>query len=193
MKKRQDLGGLQEKIKSLQQKNEMWKQINELAGGADGQNFRRIAQQITLGHLLRAANETLRKMNGRYELLVSDGDDKLAIDVLDHLRGDEIRTSANLSGGERFQVSLALALGLSSMSGEKIHIDSLFLDEGFGTLDPESLEHALSTLSELRRTEGKTIGIISHVKAIGENIPALIEVTPRGGGRSSLSGAGVSR
>ena len=193
VKKRQDLGGLQEKIKSLQQKNEMWKQINELAGGADGQNFRRIAQQITLGHLLRAANETLRKMNGRYELLVSDGDDKLAIDVLDHLRGDEIRTSANLSGGERFQVSLALALGLSSMSGEKIHIDSLFLDEGFGTLDPESLEHALSTLSELRRTEGKTIGIISHVKAIGENIPALIEVTPRGGGRSSLSGAGVSR
>ena len=191
-KKRQDLGELLGKIESLQQKTEMWKQINELAGGSDGQNFRRIAQQITLGHLLRAANETLRKMNGRYELLVSDGDDKLAIDVLDHLRGDEIRTSANLSGGERFQVSLALALGLSSISGEKIHIDSLFLDEGFGTLDPESLEHALSTLSELRRTEGKTIGIISHVKAIGENIPALIEVTPRGGGRSSLSGAGVS-
>ena len=131
-------------------------------------------------------------MNGRYELLVSDSDGMLGIDVLDHLRGDEIRTSANLSGGERFQVSLALALGLSSMSGEKIHIDSLFLDEGFGTLDPDSLENALRTLADLRRTEGKIIGIISHVKAIGESIPALIEVIPQGGGRSRLSGAGVS-
>ncbi|MBQ9337453.1 MAG: AAA family ATPase [Lentisphaeria bacterium] len=190
--KRKGLEKLLGDIAELQKKSELWSQLDKLVGGGNGQNFKRIAQQITLGYLLQEANQAMQRMNGRYELLVSDCDDMLGIDVVDHLRGDEIRTSANLSGGERFQVSLALALGLSSMSGDSIRIDSLFLDEGFGTLDPESLENTLKTLSDLRHSEGKTIGIISHVAAIGEAVPALIEVTPAGGGRSELSGAGVS-
>ena len=139
------------------------------------------------------ANEILRRMNDRYELIRSnDKDNFLDIDVIDHFQGDGIRTCSNLSGGERFQVSLALARGLSSMAGEKIRVDSLFLDEGFDTLDPESLEMALNTLSSLRQQEGKTIGIISHIQNIGENIPALIEVIPGNGGRSRLQGAGIS-
>ena len=132
-------------------------------------------------------------MNGRYELIRRDSEkNPLEIDVIDHWQGDDIRPCENLSGGERFQVSLSLALGLSSMAGEKIRVDSLFLDEGFGTLDPDSLDLALQTLAALQQNENKIIGIISHVAAVKENIPAVIEVTPCGGGRSRLSGAGIS-
>jgi exonuclease SbcC len=132
-------------------------------------------------------------MNGRYELIANPNDTDLAIYVIDHWQGDEIRPTVNLSGGERFQVSLALALGLSAMAGENISIDTLFLDEGFGTLDPNSLETALHTLAHLRQSEGKCIGIISHVQSIADTLPALIEVIPSGSGRSRVSGRGISK
>lgn len=177
----------------LRQTASVWSELDALIGGSNGQRFRRVAQGITLDHLLVKANEMLVQMNDRYELIRSAaGNSLLDIDIIDHFQGDGIRTCSNLSGGERFQVSLALALALSSMAGEKIRIDSLFLDEGFGTLDPDSLETALNTLSTLRQREGKTIGIISHIRNIGENIPAVIEVVPGNGGRSRLCGAGVS-
>ena len=180
------------KLDQLRQTGMLWTELDAMIGGAGGQRFQRLAQGITLDHLLIRANEALLRMNGRYELIRSSEEtDLLGIHVIDHWQGDEIRTCVNLSGGERFQVSLALALALSSMAGEKIRIDSLFLDEGFGTLDPISLDMALQTLAGLRRTEGKIIGIISHVPAIAENLPAVIEVIPEGGGRSRLSGAGV--
>ena len=183
-----------DKLDELRKTGAVWAELDAMIGGIDGQRFRRIAQGITLDYLLVSANGILARMNNRYELIRSDDNDNvLDIDVIDHFQGDGIRPCANLSGGERFQVSLALALGLSSMAGEKIRVDSLFLDEGFGSLDPDSLEMALNTLANLQRQEGKLIGIISHVQNIGDNIPALIEVIPENGGRSRLSGAGISR
>ena len=171
----------------------LWDELDKLAGGSDGSKFRKVAQQITLTHLLAKANKIQQSMNGRYELIANPNDTDLSIYVIDHWQGDEIRPSVNLSGGERFQVSLALALGLSSMAGEKISIDTLFLDEGFGTLDPTSLETALNTLAHLQQSEGKCIGIISHVQSIADALPALIEVIPAGSGRSRLSGPGISK
>ncbi|MBR2872908.1 MAG: hypothetical protein IKB99_05365, partial [Lentisphaeria bacterium] len=179
-------------LDKLTQEEKLWGELDALIGGADGQKFRRLAQQITMDQLLEKSNEIQRRMNGRYELLSSLTEGKLDIDVIDHWQGDEIRPSGNLSGGERFQVSLALALGLSSMADSNIHIDSLFLDEGFGTLDPASLQTALDTLASLQTAQGKSIGIISHVQSIGENFASVIEVTPSGGGRSTLSGPGIT-
>ena len=112
--------------------------------------------------------------------------------MLDREQGDVIRPSENLSGGERFIVSLALALGLSRMAGERIRIDSLFLDEGFGTLDSESLQFIMHALGKLHR-DGKTVGIISHVSGLSEEIPCILRITRTGGGRSVISGPGVRR
>jgi len=98
----------------------------------------------------------------------------------------------NLSGGETFIVSLALALGLSRMASKNVRVDSLFLDEGFGTLDDDALETALDTLAELQQ-DGKLIGVISHVPALKERISTQIQVIPETGGRSSLSGPGCMR
>ena len=191
-KNRSDMTSAIEELEKCRKTAALWNDLNSIIGGTDGQRFRRIAQGITLDRLLVNANDILKNMNNRYELVQKYNEKDLNIDVIDHLQGDEIRSSDNLSGGESFQVSLALALGLSSMAGEKIRIDSLFLDEGFGTLDPDSLENALRTLANLHRTDGKIIGIISHVQTIADNVPSIIEVTPDGTGRSTLSGAGIS-
>ena len=130
---------------------------------------------------------------GRYELAWAPGAQEALLPfVVDHDQADGRRPVSNLSGGERFQVSLALALGLSGMSGAKVRVDSLFLDEGFGTLDGKALEAAIDTLCRLRR-DGTRIGIISHVAELAERIPAQIRVSKCGGGRSVLSGPGVSR
>ena len=177
--------------KLLEQKKamEIWNRLYELIGVKD--KFQRFAQGITLEHLLVLANLELEKLSGRYRLLRSQTEE-LGIDVADKDQGDEIRGCKTLSGGERFLVSLSLALGLSQMAGEKIRVDSLFLDEGFGTLDAETLEVALEALSNLRN-RGKLVGVISHVTALSERIPCIIEVNKSGGGRSTLSGPGVSR
>jgi len=136
------------------------------------------------------ANRHLRKMSDRY-LLIRDKNSPLDLDIMDNYQAGEVRTTKNLSGGERFLVSLALALGLSGMASHNVRIDSLFLDEGFGTLDEDTLESALETLSSLQR-EGKIIGIISHVPALKERIPVQIQVEKTGGGRSRISGPGCS-
>ncbi|MDR1490776.1 MAG: hypothetical protein LBS65_09920 [Desulfovibrio sp.] len=127
-------------------------------------------------------------MSDRY-LLSRDRDQPLGLNVLDNWQAGEIRSSRNLSGGESFIVSLALALGLAEMSGERGGVDSLFLDEGFGSLDEEALDTALDTLAGLKR-DGKLIGIISHVPALQERIGVRIEVVPLRGGQSRISGPG---
>lgn len=109
--------------------------------------------------------------------------------MVDNYQAGEIRTTKNLSGGESFIVSLSLALGLSKMASQKVRVDSLFLDEGFGTLDDEALETALETLGEIQQ-DGKMIGIISHVLALKERISTQISVQPISGGRSAISGPG---
>ena len=137
------------------------------------------------------ANRQLTKMTDRY-LLIRDGSQPLELNVIDNYQAGEIRSTKNLSGGESFIVSLALALGLSQMASRKVRVDSLFLDEGFGTLDEDALETALETLAGLRQ-DGKLIGVISHVTALKERISTQIRITPGTGGRSTLAGPGCRR
>jgi exonuclease SbcC len=130
-------------------------------------------------------------MSDRY-ILVRDSTEPLELNVIDNYQAAEIRSTKNLSGGESFLVSLALSLGLSAMAGRTVRVDSLFLDEGFGTLDEDALEIALETLSGLQR-DGKLIGIISHVPALKERIGTQIQVEAGNAGRSSLQGPGCRR
>ena len=169
-----------------------WAGLNKLIGQKDGGKFRVFAQRITLGMMVSLANKQLERMSGRYRLIPAQGDDGLALSVIDNEQAGEIRPTDNLSGGERFIVSLALALGLSQISGSKARVDSLFLDEGFGSLDEDSLNTALEALGEVRR-EGRMIGVISHVAALRERIAAQIQVIPKSEGVSILDGPGCSR
>jgi exonuclease SbcC len=187
VKKQQELA---EAIAKQRKEFAKWEKLHALIGSADGKKFRIFAQGLTFETLIVQANRHLRAMSDRY-LLIRNKESPLDLDIVDNDQAGEIRTTKNLSGGERFIVSLALALGLSGMASHNIKIDSLFLDEGFGTLDPETLETALETLSSLQR-EGKIIGIISHVPALKERIPVQIQVEKIGGGRSRLYGPGCS-
>ena len=165
-----------------------WQLLFTILGGKK-EGFKQYAQQITFDCLISSANAQLARLNDRYELFQGPGDD-FALYVIDRWSDDENgRSCANLSGGESFIVSLALALGLSTLSGSDTSIDTLFLDEGFGTLDADTLEKVLSSLEQLR-AEGKLIGIISHVNALKERMPpsAQLEITrASGSARSSIA------
>ena len=179
----------EERMKRLQVKKEelsLRTKLSELIGSADGAKFSKFAQGITLERLVYLANLHLEMLSDRY-LIVRRRDDRhlLEMDILDKYQGDEIRPVSTLSGGESFLVSLSLALGLSELASRRISIDSLFLDEGFGTLDRETLETALSALSTLE-SRGKMIGVISHVEALKEWIPLQIRVEKQGGGSSRV-------
>jgi len=189
MKKKQ-----QERLRQLDaQKKECfrWDTLHQLIGSADGKKFRNFAQGLTFEMMISHANRQLRKMTDRY-LLLRDVVQPLELNVIDNYQAGEIRSTKNLSGGESFLVSLALALGLSQMASRNVRVDSLFLDEGFGTLDEDALETALETLASLRR-DGKLIGVISHVAALKDRISAQIQVIPETGGRSRISGPGCRR
>lgn len=169
-----------------------WETLNGWLGGENGMRFKRYAQGITLRRLLRMANPHLARMTrDRYEMVWEPASQNLVPDIIDHEQGDVRRAVSNLSGGETFLASLALALGLATLASGRLQVESLFLDEGFGTLDDDALDTALDTLGGLQR-EGKLIGVISHVPAIRERIRTQIQIRPQAGGRSTLSGAGVS-
>ncbi len=183
-----------ERLKNMDaQKRECsrWDNLHQLIGSADGKKFRNFAQGLTFEMMTAHANRQLRKMTKRY-LLIRDTAQPLELNVIDNYQAGEVRSTKNLSGGESFIVSLALALGLSQMASRNVRVDSLFLDEGFGTLDEDALETALETLAGLRQ-DGKLIGVISHVTALKERIGAQIQVIPDTGGRSSLSGPGCRK
>lgn len=167
-----------------------WSTLHELIGSADGKKFRNFAQGLTFELMVSHANQQLSKMSDRY-LLVRDKRQPLDLNVVDNYQAGEIRPVKNLSGGESFIVSLSLALGLSRMASKHIRVDSLFLDEGFGTLDEDALETALEALAELKQA-GKLIGVISHVGALKERISTQINVHIASGGRNRLSGTGIS-
>lgn len=155
-----------------------WKLLNTVFGSADGARFRAIAQSYVLRALLVRANNYLSWLSSRYTLVCKDG--SLAINVVDLVHGSTIRNVSSLSGGESFVVSLALALGLSAISKDKIDVDILFIDEGFGTLDHDTLETVIETLDSLHRRGGRRIGIISHVAQLAERIPTQIRLVPAG-------------
>jgi exonuclease SbcC len=175
------------------QRNEYqrWETLHQLIGSADGKKYRNFAQGLTFELMVSHANQQLVKMTDRYQL-IRDEYQPLELNVVDHYQAGQIRSTKNLSGGESFIVSLTLALGLSKMASKKVRVDSLFLDEGFGTLDEEALETALETLSGLQQ-DGKLIGIISHVSALKERISTQIKISPVSGGRSTVSGPGCKR
>lgn len=177
------IAGFQQELSERRAMSERWAKLNELAGSADGAKFRRIAQGYTLDVLLNYANVQLRQLSRRYRL--ERVPDTLALQVIDQDMCDEIRTVHSLSGGESFLVSLALALGLSSLSSNRMKVESLFIDEGFGSLDAETLRVAMDALESLR-TQGRKIGVISHVQEMTERIPVQIRVNRAGNGRSYL-------
>ncbi len=168
---------------------DVWLRLGDLIGDAKGANFRRFAQGLTLERLLAHANARLAELKPRYTLERGTGGDML-IQVIDNDMGGEVRGLHNLSGGERFLISLALALGLAEMSTSGgVKIESLFIDEGFGALDPASLGQAVALLEQLHAT-GRRVGVISHVEELKERIPVKIEVTPTGRGTSRIEVVG---
>ncbi len=173
-----------ERIRLQEKEFKRWDALNQLIGAHDGKKFRRFAQGLTLDYLISLANTNLEKLNDRY-YLQRNKIEELGLEVVDTYQADVTRPTSTLSGGEAFLASLALALGLSSLAARNATIDSLFLDEGFGTLDTEALEVALAALDSLNAA-GKTIGIISHVEALKERIPTQVQVRKLSGGVSTL-------
>lgn len=161
---------------------DLWQDVDAAIGSVNGDKFRRFAQGITLDHLVRLANLHLEAVHPRYRLLRSRSGD-LALHVLDRDMGDEERSVRSLSGGERFVVSLALALALAGLEGRQSFVDTLFIDEGFGSLDADTLDMAIGALEALQ-SQGRKVGVITHVAAMIERITVQIRVEKRGHGRS---------
>ncbi|HCM7377404.1 TPA: exonuclease subunit SbcC, partial [Klebsiella quasipneumoniae] len=181
---RQHQQALGRQIAEAAQLADDWGYLNSLIGSSTGDRFRKFAQGLTLDNLVWLANQQLNRLHGRY-LLQRKASEALELEVVDTWQADAVRDTRTLSGGESFLVSLALALALSDLVSHKTRIDSLFLDEGFGTLDSETLDTALDALDALNAS-GKIIGVISHVEAMKDRIPVQIKV-------KKINGLGYSR
>ncbi|BCS98077.1 nuclease SbcCD subunit C [Desulfoluna limicola] len=173
------------KIETLETEAHPWLVLKDLIGSADGTKFSKFAQGLTLGQLVNLANRHLITLNPRYEIQRVPQED-LELEILDRYQADAVRPTKSLSGGESFLVSLSLALGLSEMAGQKTRIESLFIDEGFGSLDSETLDTALAALENLR-LDNRTIGVISHVELLKNRLGTQIEVTRKADGHATLT------
>ncbi len=182
---------LSDQLVGIEEEGRVWRQLGDLIGSADGKAFRNFAQTYTLDLLLEHANVHLTELKPRYRLerLHGDSHDPLGILVVDQDMGDERRPVNTLSGGETFLVSLALALGLSSLQSHRVRLGSLFIDEGFGALDSASLQTALAALEALQ-LQDRQIGIISHIDGLAEHFPAEVRVLPLGAGTSRVEVVG---
>ena len=176
------LGEKAEALQLVTQEKDDWTAITD-AIGADGKTLRKIAQCYTLSFLITHANQEIRKFNSRYEL--QQVKHSLGIRVIDHDRADDIRDTTSLSGGETFIVSLGLALGLSALSSRNISFENLFIDEGFGTLDPDTLATVIDSLAMLQSSQGKKVGVISHTDTMSERITTQIRIIKNGNSGSS--------
>ena len=176
------LGDKAEALQLVTQEKDDWTAITD-AIGADGKTLRKIAQCYTLSFLIAHANQEIRKFNSRYEL--QQVKHSLGIRVIDHDRADDIRDTTSLSGGETFIVSLGLALGLSALSSRNISFENLFIDEGFGTLDPDTLATVIDSLAMLQNSQGKKVGVISHTDTMSERITTQIRIIKNGNSGSS--------
>lgn len=181
------IGGLLKDITAQAAVTENWSKINEIIGSADGKKFRQIAQEYTLDVLLGYANIHLQALTSRYK--IERIPSSLGLQVVDQDMGDEVRTVYSLSGGESFLVSLALALGLASLSSSRMKVESLFIDEGFGSLDPTTLNIAMDALERLHN-QGRKVGVISHVQEMTERIPVQIKVSKQQSGKSMVEVVG---
>jgi exonuclease SbcC len=179
---RAQAAGLGAEIAAARAVCDTWDAVDEAIGSSSGDKFRRFAQGVTLEHLVHLANAQLATLSPRYRLARSATTD-LALHVLDRDMGDQLRATRSLSGGERFLVSLALALALSGLEGRESFVDTLFIDEGFGSLDAETLDLAVDALETLQG-RGRKVGVITHVAAMIERIAVQVRVEKRGNGRS---------
>ena len=192
-KQRQTFSDMQAELGMLKEKRSDWEQMQRWFNGnrldtGNGDLFVKFIQTITLRNLLKIANGFLRDMFPRYEMVTEPN--TLNIQLVDHDNSDAVRPIDNISGGEGFLVSLSLALGISTLASRNVSIDSMFLDEGFGTLDSKILQETVVVLQKMQQEKGKLLGVITHVDLVKSELATHIDVTPRGG-RSVLSGAGV--
>ncbi|GEM_PF-1327583 len=192
-----DLREKRERLRQAEANARIWETLHSYIGVRDGGKFKEFAQALNLGKLLEKANVHLARLSTRYRLVIREleGLPTLEFDLQDLWQVGERVAPRSLSGGERFIVSLSLALGLSDFRAIRMPIETLLLDEGFGTLDPETLSVALAALSQLQ-ADGRQVGIISHVVGLRERVEARIEVRPVGGGRSRVvpeKGEGASQ
>ncbi|WP_263264600.1 AAA family ATPase [Pseudomonas sp. RIT-PI-S] len=183
-RRRQAREALAAQVEQAQAEHRRWGRLSALIGSAEGDRLRKIAQAYNLDLLIRHANAQLLQLVRRYRL--KRGGSALGLLVVDTEMGDEVRSVHSLSGGETFLVSLALALGLASMASSSLRIESLFIDEGFGSLDPESLQLAMDALDNLQ-AQGRKVAVISHVQEMHERIPVQIQVRRQGNGLSEVT------
>lgn len=181
--KRRTSAALREKIEAQQAAAQVWARLSDLIGSHDGKKFRNFAQQLTLDVLLGYANRHLETLARRYRL--ERVPDTLGLLAVDQDMGDEVRSVNSLSGGESFLVSLALALGLASLSSHRVRVESLFIDEGFGSLDSDSLAVAMEALDRLQ-AQGRKVGVISHVAEMNERLGTRVVVRKENGGKSRV-------
>lgn len=171
-----EVGNINKELEILEKSNLKWELLDRYIGDSEGKKFSTFAQGLTLSRLIALSNKRLSELSDRYLLdkPTEKEDDELM--VLDQYMGNERRSVKTLSGGETFMISLSLALALSDLASRNVKLESLFIDEGFGTLDPETLETALCTLEKLQQEGQKNIGIISHVESIKERVTTQIRL-----------------
>ncbi len=177
---------LQTQLQNLEKDNLKWELLDKYIGNADGKKFATFAQGLTLSRLMALANRRLTDLSDRYLLDKPGEQDEDELMIVDQYMANERRSVKTLSGGETFMISLSLALALSDLASKNIKLDSLFIDEGFGTLDPETLDLALNTLEKLQQEAQKNIGIISHVESIKERIATQIRLERNNRGFSQI-------
>lgn len=186
-KERQE--ALLEKLRELKKEEDLWKTMNGLIGDATGKRFSNFVQDLTLEQLIGYANLRLKDMNDRYLLDIptaDEADKNDSLKVFDSHQGDARRSINTLSGGETFMVSLAMAFALSDLAAKNVKIESIFIDEGFGTLDPETLNQAITILEKMQNEGNKSIGVISHVEALKDRITTQIRLEKMGSGYSKI-------
>lgn len=165
---------------------DLWTTMNKLIGDSSGKRFSDFVQDLTLSQLITFGNDRLKSFSDRYLLAIPQRNESTSLQVIDTHMGNTRRSVSSLSGGETFKLSLALAFGLSDLAAKNVNIESLFIDEGFGTLDPESLDQAITILEEMQHKNNKSIGIISHVGELKDRIGAKIKLINTGGGYSKI-------
>jgi exonuclease SbcC len=178
--------GILRKLELVEKEEQLYNILNNYIGDANGNKFNNIVQRITMRHLFSLANIRLETLMERYQLELGSEEDEDSIWVVDTHMGDEWRTIDSVSGGERFVISLALALALSDMASQNVRIDSMFIDEGFGTLSPDDLYNAIAMLERMQVEGDKLVGIISHVESLKERIGTQIVVEKLQNGESTL-------
>jgi len=180
------LAGSLSTLELLKKDLDLWATMNKLIGDSSGKRFSDFVQDLTLSQLITFGNERLKSFSDRYLLAIPQRNESTSLQVIDTHMGNTSRSVSSLSGGETFKLSLALAFGLSDLAAKNVNIESLFIDEGFGTLDPESLDQAITILEEMQHKNNKSIGIISHVGELKDRIGAKIKLISTGGGYSRI-------